>query len=141
MLDGRRSVYTEWPPAARCERCGTSAASGYAGPAVGQIFRASPDSHYLCERCARQMVGLQPGELAGHACGSHCTDDLHIELRLEERSFQDLTPEQRVEKIQAELGPRGWTVLRVDEVPGPPMPGGPPWRIELTATRLRPEGG
>lgn len=141
VLDGRRSVFADWPPDARCEVCGAGARAGYAGPATGQIFRPSTESHYACEACARRQVGLEPGELGGHACGSRCTDDRHIELRLEERSFQSLTPGQRVEKLQQEFGPRGWTVHRVDEVPGPPMPGGPPWRIEFSATRLGPPAG
>lgn len=137
VLDGCRSVYADWPPQTACEECGARVKSGYAGPAVGQIFRAAEGSKYLCEACARRRAGLEPGELSGHACGSKCTDDLHVELRLEEHTFQALTTEQRVVKLQEEFGPRGWTVHSVDEVPGPPMPGGPPWRIVFVATRLQ----
>jgi len=136
MLDGRRSVFADWPPRAACEACGSGGKAGYAGPATGQIFRSGPESHYLCEQCSRRRVGLEPGELTGHACGSKCTDDVHVELRLEEHTFQALTTDQRVAKLQEEFGPRGWTVRTVEEVPGPPMPGGPPWRIVFVATRL-----
>jgi hypothetical protein len=135
-LDGLRSVYAEWPAQAVCAACGRHPNAGYAGPATGQIFRAGPDSHYFCEGCAREKAGLTPGELTGHACGPKCTDDLHMELRLEEHAFQLLTPEQQLQHLQKEFGARGWTVRSVEEVHGPPVPGGPPWRIIFVSTRF-----
>lgn len=80
-LAGNRSIYCSWPPASFCEVCGAIDNEGYVGPVQGDTAHfPSVRLRCTCERCARQMLDLQPGELTGHQCLDRCTDRLHLVL-------------------------------------------------------------
>lgn len=138
VLDGRRSLFTAWPPDAACERCLQTPGEGYAGPAPGDSI-TYPDAavRFVCEPCARKLLDLDPGELGGHACGPRCT------LRGHEKIVMAAAPEMdgldragRVARYSKDYGRRGWRILDVVPAPhGPKAIGGEAWAILFTMER------
>jgi hypothetical protein len=138
VIDGRRSVYAAWPPDAVCEACGgrEEGSGGYVGPVAGrEAHYPDPSMRFLCEKCARDKVGLEEGELSGHACQQGCTDDEHIEPKYLPNGVIPT-----LEYFAEDYANRGWQVTEVSPEPSPASGhprtlGHTPWDVRFMARR------
>lgn len=117
-VEGRRSIYTSWPPGSFCEHCGLTGSEGYVGHVTGDRahFPAS-HLHRACLPCARRSLQLEPGELTGHVCGDHCTDRLHLELV--DVAGAEGAAAATDQAVIGALRTRGWEVADITRPPRP----------------------
>jgi hypothetical protein len=139
-VDGRRSVYAAWPPGAVCEKCQVAFEEGYVGPVEGDsaVF---PDqsTRFVCEGCVRSALGLRDGELEHNCQDPHCTDNVHVELRVEGRgALVSLSDAERVEHYAAEYAENGWRVTQVTDAPWAPKVIGLYWAVWIEQERTLP---
>jgi hypothetical protein len=135
-VEGRRSIYAAWPPAAVCEKCGFKPASkegGYVGPVDGDLVRfPNPTTRFVCEPCARSSLGLTDTDLSGHSCQPRCSDLRHVELIPEHRNVVDvLSQPERIARYANDYAERGWRVVDVREAPWSPKVMGKYWAVWL----------
>jgi hypothetical protein len=139
-LEENRSIFVAWPPTASCERCHSQFPEGYVGPAVGDVVRF-PDAatHFICEPCARALLGLRPEELADENCITPgCSGNEHENMAIASRTDlpADATEEAAVAYFSTEYGARGWRVTSaVPDPTGPRALDGQAWRIFFTSAR------
>lgn len=110
-LAGRRSIFTLWPPEQFCARCGRLSRSGYVGNAYyNRVFFPSETLQCLCEGCARDVLGLEPGELTGHRCSERCTDRLHLEHVTTTEADEIIRDTTAHHPVTVDLEARGWHI-------------------------------
>ena len=139
-LEGRRSIVVAWPPTASCGRCGAEFTEGYVGPAVGDSVRfPDPGTHFTCEPCARDLLGLRPGELANENCITPgCCGDEHENVVIAPHAAlrADAAAEEAVAYFSPEYDARGWRVTSAMPDPrGPKTVGGHAWRVLFAPAR------
>lgn len=138
IIEGRRSIYTAWPPGAVCEMCGIPLPEGYVGPVDDDVVRyPAPETRFICEACARSMVGLGTDGLTGHACRPSCTDELHEDLvYLPEDQLAEMEESERIEHFCVDYAERGWRVIYVSDSPSTPrVDGGRTWSVWFVPVR------
>ncbi len=141
-LEGRRSIHGAWPPGAVCEKCeaGATNGGGYVGPVEGDTVRyPAPETRFVCEPCARRMLGLGAKELTGHNCNERCRDFRHVDLVDELRGeLESALLTARVARYEADYAARGWRVVDVTDAPWAPEIFGVYWAVWFEPSRILP---
>jgi DNA-directed RNA polymerase subunit RPC12/RpoP len=134
MLGGRRSIHAAWPPTAVCETCGQHFDSGYIGPVAGdRLTFPAPETQFICEPCARRLVGLRDDELTGHMC-QECNSDVdHVEVHLVAYGFGAFPDVDRLHQV-GDPQERGWVVVGMEQLR--PIAMGERWLVRLRVPRL-----
>lgn len=140
-IEGRRNIFTTWPPGAACEKCYEGLESGYVGPVLGDwVVYPAPETRFICEPCARSLLGLNQKELYGHSCQDpRCGDIRHVVMTFPIRgTWEGMTDFERVDECSSEFAEYGWKVVAVEPSPlgaGPDTIGTTRWDIWIEPMR------